>query len=771
MKPYPNPFTVLFACSLLTSHAAEYTWSGVSGGTWDTSNTNWSGAPAGPWSAAEGPNNVARFNSSGHNVEVTGDVFTNGINFAQGATLRNSGTIHLVGTDPTINVPNAGNINVNLVGTNGFTKTGNNTLNLRGDNSGLTGTIFHTQNRLSAGASNAVGGTEFGSGTVDVSSGAFIRFFNVTNAATQDITANLILRGVGNNQGALQNDGNASFNHMIWGGTVTLAEDARIDAQNSGRYTFNGNVGQSGGSRTLTLTVNGGANTFNGGMTMGTVNHSGNGEVAFGADSVINVGSWSSTSGSGALNFGTSTIESLGTLTTSRNTNLGNANQLTASTAVTVQGGTFNLGGFDQQAGSFTQTGGTVNNGTLNADSFTLNGGTFAAVPGGSGTISFGGGTLQQSDGTDHSARFSTAADQRFRFDVAGAANTVTLANSLSSENSTLAKSGAGTLALVGDNTGLSGTLSFGSNGVNAGYLRIGHSGALGAISNVNLGGTQTGGVSGIELVGGVVIATSITTAGRQNPTTTGYILRNSSGDNAWNGNITINNGGGSYGFVSDSGTLTLAGDIESVWASAFGPRGVSFAGDGDFVVTGKLLGVGELSENLNITKSGSGTLTIAGVNNTYSGATNVDAGTLLVTGALGATKVTVAGDAIFGGSGSLGGDLDFLLGAKFQFDPLGTLTVSAGTVSFADFGIANLVGLDGSTPAATYTLIQETGAGVIDFANVSDLGPANAVPIGGGKSAYLQQGSLQLVVIPEPSSLLLGLIGLLALQRRRRQS
>ena len=754
-----------------TLHAAEFTWSGSSGGTWNSTNTNWSGAPSDPWNSTNGPNNVARFNSSGHSVNVSGNVFTNGINFAQGATLTSTGTINLVGANPSVVTTNGGTIIAKLAGSSGFTKTGSNTLTLRGDNSGLSGTIFLQESRLSAGASNVVLGTEFGSGTVDVSIGAFIRLFQVSNSANQDMSANLILRGTGNGQGALQNDGNSTANHMLWGGTITLAADARIDSQNSGRYTFNGDVGQSGGSRTLSLTVNGGPNTFNAGLTMGTVNHSGNGAVNFGASSVIDVGTWSSTSGTGAVSFGTATVNALGTLTTNRNTSLGKQNQLTASTAVNVQGGTFNLGGFTQQAGAFTQTGGTVSNGTLNAASFALNGGTMAAIPGGSGTISFGGGTLQQGDATDHSSRFSTEAGQQFRIDVSGAANTVTWATGLTSEDSTLAKSGAGTLALTADNSGLSGTLSFGGNGVDAGYLRLGHSGALGGISNVNLGGTQTGGISGIELEGGVTISQPLTTAGRQNANTTGYILRNLSGDNSWTGDITINNGGGSYGFISDSGTLTIGGDVESTWVSTFGARSVSFAGGGDFLVTGNLLGGGPNSQNLAVSMDGTGTLIIAGANNTYTGNTNVNAGTLLVTGALGDTNVTVAADATIGGSGSLAGDLTFASGANFLFDPLATLTVTAGTISFGDFGIANLIGLDGSVAEDTYTLIQDTGSAVIDFTNDTNLGIANAVPIGGGKYAYLQQGSLQVVVIPEPSVALLAGLGWLALVRRRRNA
>jgi fibronectin-binding autotransporter adhesin len=799
----------LFLCSasftIQTAHAAEYTWSGASGGTWNGTNTNWSGAPADPWNIANGPDNVARFNSNNHNVEVVGDVFTNGINFAQTATLRNTGTINLVGSDPTIVTTANGNINANLAGTSGFTKTGNAILTLRGDNSGLSGTIFHTENRLSAGGSNSVRGTEFGSGTVDVSSGAFIRFFNMTNAATQDVTANLILRGTGNNQGALQNDGNSTANHMLWGGSITLAADARIDSQNSGRYTFNGDVGQSGGSHTLTLSLSSGTNTFNAGLTMGTVNHSGNGAVSFGADSVIDVGTWSSTSGSGAVNLGTATVTALDTLTTNRSTNLGAENQLTASTAVNVQGGTFNLGGFDQQAGVFTQTGGTVSNGTLNAASFALNGGTLSANPGGSGTISFGGGTLQQSDDTDHSSRFSTAASQDFRIDVAGAANTVTWATSLTSADSTLAKSGSGTLLLAGDNSGLSGTLSFGGNNVDAGQIHLGHSGALGGISTVNLAGSQSG-VSGILLEGGVAFNQTITTAGRSNPTTTGYILRNLSGDNAWNGNITINNGGGSYGIVSDAGTLTLGGDMESTLVSTLAARSVTFGGDGDFLVTGDLRGGGPNSENLAITMDGAGTLTIAGTNNNYTGNTNVNAGTLVLNGTSAGSNFFVGADGTLGGAGTITGNVS-VAGTLAPGNSIGTLTVNgdltldndstfnveidtssatadqmvvSGAVNIGSNVALNLFDLGGDQPltfGSILTLIDYSqggswNGGFFLFNNATLLNSDTFTAAGNlWRIAYGGDDLITLTVIPEPSTiaLLLGLAGLGAVALRRR--
>jgi hypothetical protein len=122
-----------------------------------------------------------------------------------------------------------------------------------------------------------------------------------------------------------------------------------------------------------------------------------------------------------------------------------------------------------------------------------------------------------------------------------------------------------------------------------------------------------------------------------------------------------------------------------------------------------------------------------------------------------------------FGGTGTVGSSLTINSGLFHVANLFDALDV-AGTVSlFAGFGIDDLAGLDwGSVADGIYTLIDGTlGAGV--FANLANNSLATAYNIGGGRSAYFQEGSLQLVVIPEPSAALLGGLGLLALLRRRR--
>lgn len=83
------------------------------------------------------------------------------------------------------------------------------------------------------------------------------------------------------------------------------------------------------------------------------------------------------------------------------------------------------------------------------------------------------------------------------------------------------------------------------------------------------------------------------------------------------------------------------------------------------------------------ITKSGSGTWVLLSTNNTYTGATAVNAGLLRVNGVLGLTPVTIASGATFGGAATLYGSVTNLAGGHLApGDGVGTLTASNLTLS-----------------------------------------------------------------------------------------
>ena len=173
----------------------------------------------------------------------------------------------------------------------------------------------------------------------------------------------------------------------------------------------------------------------------------------------------------------------------------------------------------------------------------------------------------------------------------------------------------------------------------------------------------------------------------------------------------------------------------------------------------------------VNRTGVGTGAVQLFGVN-TYSGPTDVSAGTLLINGTnSGGGTTTVGSGGIFGGIGSQAGPISFGSGGKFLFSSTAPLTVT-GTVSFADpasFGIDDIVGLTSSVTDGSYTLISGS---VSNVASLQNFGAGAAADLGSGKSAYFQQvfgGGLQAVVVPEPSTVeIVGIAGVVAASVRR---
>jgi fibronectin-binding autotransporter adhesin len=186
-------------------------------------------------------------------------------------------------------------------------------------------------------------------------------------------------------------------------------------------------------------------------------------------------------------------------------------------------------------------------------------------------------------------------------------------------------------------------------------------------------------------------------------------------------------------------------------------------------VFGGILGGPGSNENNLRLVKAGAGRLVLTGTS-TATAPTLVQAGTLLIHGSLANTPVSVSAGAVFGGSGSIGGTLSFANGGLLAFDPLsaGLLLTGSDNVSFADpatFGVASLRSFDGSAinwngvANGTYTLLAGT---TTDFSTLGlgNFGAENALILEGGRSAYFQDGSLQLVIVPEPGGLLLAGLG-----------
>ena len=331
-----------------------------------------------------------------------------------------------------------------------------------------------------------------------------------------------------------------------------------------------------------------------------------------------------------------------------------------------------------------------------------------------------------------------------------------------------LTNSGAGTVVIIGECTYTGDTTANGK-------IQLGNAGNTGSISGASVVTSTNGGIFQFSrsddftfantITGDVNIAKygagqTVTLTGNNTYTgstriyfgTLSVSSINSVKDNASLGTVhsessklgapaTNVDGFISFGTVSDTGQLTYTGTGETtdrgihcggttggavVDQSGTGllkfTHAVVAAGEGSKVLTlqGSTAGTGEIAgaiadnsdvNKTGVTKAGSGTWTLSGVN-TYTGATTIHAGVLLVNGSIGATTTSVNGGTL-GGSGSVG-DVAFTeLG--------GTLSpgASAGTTGILSAGAINLTSagkvtvaleLNGLTEGDGYDQIKASG-------------------------------------------------------------
>ena len=112
--------------------------------------------------------------------------------------------------------------------------------------------------------------------------------------------------------------------------------------------------------------------------------------------------------------------------------------------------------------------------------------------------------------------------------------------------------------------------------------------------------------------------------------------ILNVSGNNTLNGTIRSGGGGGAYNIGSNSGTLTIANNLNM---SANSDRGYVFTGNGNFTVNGNVTGSGS-NVSVEIMKAGNGTLTLNGAANTHIGFMDIEAGTVALGSAAGISFV-----------------------------------------------------------------------------------------------------------------------------------
>lgn len=320
------------------------------------------------------------------------------------------------------------------------------------------------------------------------------------------------------------------------------------------------------------------------------------------------------------------------------------------------------------------------------------------------------------------------------------------LSSQITAGNGTrIVKNGTGTLALTAANTYVSGTVTAGTT-ISAGTLMLGNGGSTGSISAL----TGTGINSDVSISSGAIFAF--------NRSDTGLVVAN-----------TIV-GAGEVRQVG-SGTTTMSGDNTY--------SGGTTVTAGTLLVTnttGSATGTGGVTTSAGTTLGGTGKIAPTGTNSVILGG-SVAPGVSSLNNGIGIITFTPAdGGVTFQSTSSLA----FQLGGDGISDQIVFNASGSGIIDFS----AMLAGSWGVSFASGYTPAAGHSFDLIDWASLS--GPAvtglnesllGALPTTGfdpgwswNISQFLSSGTISIAVIPEPSRVLLMLVGMAVLGSRRRR-
>ncbi len=640
-----------------------------------------------------------------------------------GTTNVNAGTLQVTGSlGGAVNV-NGGMLQIGSGGTTGSIGNGAVTLNAASSLGVNRSDAVTLSNSISgSGALNQLG---TGTTTLAGNAGAFTGTTNL-NAGTLRVTGSLG-GSVNVNGGALQL-GAGGTTGSLGGGSVFIAASGALALNRSDAVTLSNTITGSGtlnqlGTGTTTFAGNGAAFTGTTNVNAGTLQVTGSLGGSVNVNSgILQLGSGGTT---GSLGGGSIFIAAAGALAFNRSDAVTLANTITGAGALNQLGtGTTNLAG---NASAFT--------GTTNVAAGTLQ------VTGSlGGAVNVNGGTLQiGSGGTAGSIGNGAVTINAGSTLALNRSDAVTLSNTITG-SSALNQIGTGTTTLAGNAGAFAGTTN-----VNAGTLQV--TGSLGGSVNVNAATLQlgTGGTTGslgggsifIAASGGlafnrsdaVTLANTISGAGTLNQIGTGTTTL-SGNAGAFTGTTNVNAGtlqvtgslGGSVNI--NAGTLQLGSGGTT---GALGGGSVFIAAAGTLALnrSDALTLANTITGSGTLNQIGMGTTTFAGNGAAFIGATNVNAGALLVTGSLGGA-VNVNAGGLLGGSGTVGS-----IGRTTWVNAGGGLApgLSPGTLNVA----GNLVLGAGSNSNFELNRSLEVG-GTNDLVNVAgDLSIANGAVLNVG--------------------------------------
>jgi len=636
--------------------------------------------------------------------------FGDGVNIANGVNVLNNVTLNQAAGTAEL----SGQITQSTIGT--LIKTGAGNLTLSGSST-FNGAVSVREGTVTVASNSALGSTLQG---VSVDDGATLAFTGL-----RTIRDDVLLQGTGvGGLGALRSQGLST----IITGRVSLLGSTLISSEGDG-LMFTNFVGAGAGAD-RDLTVTGSGDTLFGGevaLRGGTLTKNGTGSLALIADNSID--------GSVFVNAGTLQIG--GGIENGPYDTIGDTARLSIATGATVR-----LEQANETIGSLVGSGNlqsVVAGGllTVGGDNTST---TFSGLLGESGA---GSSLAIAKTGTGNLTLTGT---NTYSGATTVSAGTLTVTNAAalgSTAGETIVQDGA-TLAL--DKTNLLGIRPYDllSENISLSGSGVGGNGALTNVAGYNLlvgevslaGATTIGGQAGrLDFIGGVTgTDTDLTLVGGSDiyftsnfATGNGNLIINSTGrtllstdagiDNDFTGDVTVNAGAleilGRNGAsaINDDALLAINGGMVTLSASE---RIGALSGSGSLVANGnRTLTVGNaqsttfsgiLSENfstLTLAKTGTGTLTLTGAN-TYTGATNVQAGTLVVNGDQSAATglTSVANGATLAGSGIIGGDVTLADGASLNpgtspgtMTINGSLDLSAGSILKFEFGEAGVAG------------------------------------------------------------------------------